>query len=335
MNNGRETQPAFARRDFLRAGLLAGAAIALAGCGDKQIPRKPRGIGQPDFEAAPNEPIAPSEPVPPSTPPSQMPPPLTRAELTTTPLFGPDTSRYQGVPLDPQRMIESDCAFWAMKATRGLPETQEFHQDPLYIESFKRARDSGLVPISYHFLNYDSPRDQVHRFAEFKEQAGSMAGTIDAVDVEESPPGTGGPDPDATHENVLEYVDEYHKVFPGKRLVIYTAQHYWGDTNTVGQLTPNNAPAPDGTELWNAKLLPDNPFGTIQSLAPQISAPFTKGDPWTHEQLGTWEYPLMRQITFNGDMAQFLPPGQNGATSIVDLNVSFFPLDRLRQLAAN
>ncbi len=131
-----------------------------------------------------------------------MPPPLQRSEVSDNPLFGSDTSRYQGVALDPELMKQAGCAYWLMKATRGLPATQEYHQDPLFAETRKRAAEAGLVISAYHFLNYDNPRDQVHRYVEFMDKTGGTKDMLHIVDFEESPPGTGGPEADATYEHL-------------------------------------------------------------------------------------------------------------------------------------
>lgn len=328
-----EAQP-ISRRDVLRGGaaLLAGSLLTACGLPSLSEPVPAPSAGPLAADAAEATALSPLA--------------LNPAELTDTPLYGPDTSRVQvdgdvttGV-LDAARMLQEGFSYHLFKGTRG-DGSYGVHQDPLMPHSRRQAEDAGLPFGIYHFLEHGNATLQNDRYFDYLESTGGTTGMMHIVDVE-SYPNEAGVRENSTYEDVLEYCERYRQNTSGMgRLIIYTASWYWGDVKEAGVL--GNPAAPPDTELWWCRLVRGNrpnPMGTIQQLDPLVSRPSDADDPWKTEQLGTWAYPAFRQFTFNGLLQQFDGSVRNTGQQydgtnlkIADLNASFYPLPRLRALA--
>lgn len=320
------------RRDVLGIGLAGAAAVILGGCGQGTPPTKEseevEGIFMPQRQELVSGPVA-----------------LNPADLTSTPLYGPDTSRVQvdgetltGL-LDARRMIAEGFSYHLAKATRG-DGSYGVHHDPLFEFSRREAADAGLLLGAYHFLEHGNATVQCDKYFDRLEATGGIDGLLHIIDVE-SYPNEAGVRENSTYDDVLEYVDRYKQITSGaSRLIIYSASWFWGDVDEYGEL--GNPPAPEGTELWWCRLIRGqnaNPVVTKDQLDPLVSRPSDADDPWRTEQLGTWQYPAFRQLTFNGLMQQFDgSPRRTGEQyegtmlKVADMNVSFYPLDKLKAI---
>lgn len=134
-------------------------------------------------------------------------------------LTGIDASRHQGVINWPQ-VVGAGHSFAFLKATDGV----RYQYVNWFLQNAPQVQAAGLVLGAYHFLVDHHPGDAQARY--FVETVGRLypgfAGVVPIVDIEREADGT-TPGPGVLREFVLEF----HRLVPGRPILIYTGRWYW------------------------------------------------------------------------------------------------------------
>jgi GH25 family lysozyme M1 (1,4-beta-N-acetylmuramidase) len=162
-------------------------------------------------------------------------------------LTGVDCSRHQGT-VNWAAVRAAGHQFAILKLTDSTAYAYAFWGR----ENIPKARAAGLIVGAYHWLDaYPSgaPKDPVGQARYFVDQINASGGPKDLiavvdVEVERNSAGTVVSLPKI--DSVRAFANEFHRLLPGKTLLIYTGRWYWRDM--IGN--PNGA---DIGPLWHSE----------------------------------------------------------------------------------
>jgi lysozyme len=217
----------------------------------------------------------------------------------TSLISGPDCSRHQGV-VDWGQVKAAGHAFAIVKLTDGLV----YRYVTWGRENLPKVRTAGLVPGAYHWLY--GPQDgaaQARVYVDEVNRLGGFCGLLAVVDVERDEDGSV-----PSYACVTAFCAEWHRLVPGRTLILYTGRWFWRDI--LG-----DPPAPPGTVLWHSEYEP--------SLAEVADGPEL-------DRYGGWTDATLWQFTSNdAGLGMDVP----GVSTLCDLNRFFGTYDDLLALA--
>jgi hypothetical protein len=311
--------------------LAATGLLAAAGCGS--------GPAQPDHQAR----ITASASAEPTTPPIDVADAAPAGEITLDaegPYIGLDTAKAQldfkvtgnteeqdkayGL-LDANKLKQAGFDFEFAKATEGIGLA-----DGYFADTRKRAADAKLLFGAYHYLDAGNGAGQADAYVKRLNETGGTAGIIMMLDVEYENEKTAlGP----SYQDVLDFNTRLHELVPGRTLLLYTYDDYWGNQANPGQL--HNPASPPGTVLNWAFWINEKRQGPADKLLKVISLPGTPEDPYKTHKLGDWDEVAVRQYTMKGTFGHFDGKGPAGATAgqkTLDFDTSTLSHDELLRL---
>ena len=234
---------------------------------------------------------------------------LSTRAAAAPPLVGVDTSHWNAI-LDVTKLKAEGVVYQFMKATQGTTSN-----DANFATTRTNAKNGGLIPGAYHFLNVGNGAAQCDHFIDRLNQTGGTNGIMLALDVELQTSTTG-----ASYQDVKDFLARCQPKTPGRTWVIYTGGWYWGTANAAGYL--HNPPAPAGTVLWISIYVGGS--GSIASLLDKVGAQGTSGDPYPSAKLNGWSEYTFRQFSASSTVAGVSP---------IDADVTYKGLDYLKGLA--
>ncbi len=234
---------------------------------------------------------------------------LSTRAAAAPPLVGVDTSHWNAT-LDVTKLKAEGVVYQFMKATQGTTSN-----DSNFATTRTNAKNGGLIPGAYHFLNVGNGAAQCDHYLDRLNQTGGTSGIMLALDVELQTSTTG-----PSYQDVKDFLARCQPKTPGRTWVIYTGGWYWGSATQAGYL--HNPPAPAGTLLWISIYVGGS--GSLNTLLAKVGAQGTSEDPYPSAKLNGWSEYTFRQFTASATVA---------GTSPIDADVIYHNLDFLKNLA--
>lgn len=216
-------------------------------------------------------------------------------------ITGPDCSRHQGV-VDWNAVKADGHTFAFIKLTDGV--------NYKYIDwgrtNLPKVKAAGLISGAYHWLSkWDNPIQQARVYVAEVNRLGGFRGVVPIVDVEKDVDGSF-----PNIEQVRAFANEFHRLVPGRTMLIYTGKWFWASNSYLGN--------PYGANL-----------GLLWHSEYELSVAEVEDGPEL-DSYGGWTRATVWQFTSN-DVG--LGMDVAGVSGRCDLNRFFGTMDDLRRLA--
>jgi GH25 family lysozyme M1 (1,4-beta-N-acetylmuramidase) len=157
-----------------------------------------------------------------------------------------------------------------VKATQGVGYTAPGTFD----DWISDARNSGLIPGAYHWLDNSDPIEQVNHYLN---RVGNVEGMLCAVDVED-------PQYPPSRSTLVDFANEFYRKTGGHPLIIYSGAWWWQPRGWDG--------ASVSPYLWDSHYV--NGSGFASELYSNVP------DSWWAGRYGNWDEATILQFSSSG-----------------------------------
>lgn len=222
-------------------------------------------------------------------------------------LYGVDVHGGFQAGISFSRLAQQGYSFAAIKATQGLsfvaPQFLDSDKGPGFVT---QARQAGLIPGAYHWLDASDGAAQARHFHNLVRQAGGPAGMLIQLDCED----------DGYGPQIHAWAAEWARLTGGHPFLIYSGAWWWSKPPMAGVRGVDVTPY-----LWDSHYLTAD-LDTI----PDDPAAFAARIPesWWAGRYGGWPSVAILQFTSKGDAG--------GLGNNVDLNATRMTREQLLAL---